>query len=154
MAWDSTVLLLCLAAHGLLTGGNHNEHLLGVKARMREPTTKLTTFLAKSTRMAEEVSCKVTNWLTLLALHLILNKASTAPTRSVERLAAPLEIELSTDSSTAGICKAGRHTVRAKEGLANQVETTVMQAVIGKSPGSRAKSLSIAPVEHTWDHAT
>ena len=79
-------------AHGLLNWRNHNQEWLSIEPRMRHPTTDLTTFLTKRTWVAEDMSRKVTCRLTLFTLHLILYKASTAPTCTMKCLTAALFI--------------------------------------------------------------
>lgn len=76
--------MLSITAHGLLWWRNHNQNWLRIEAWMRQPATKLATFLAKGTCVAENVGCKVTCSLTLFALPFIFHKASAASAWSIK----------------------------------------------------------------------
>jgi hypothetical protein len=47
-------------SHGLLPRRDHNQDWLSIETRMEYPTTNLASFLAKSTCVAEKMSCKIT----------------------------------------------------------------------------------------------
>ena len=55
-------------AHALLSRRNHNQNGLSIEARMRQPATDLTAFLAKGKGMAAQMSGNITEGLTLFLI--------------------------------------------------------------------------------------